>query len=260
MNDTVNVIKIGGNVIDDPVALAAFLTDFAALEGPKVLVHGGGREATRLSARLGVQSKMIEGRRVTDDETLDIVTMVYAGLLNKRIVAALQARGCQAVGLSGADGDLLPAVRRPAEPVDYGNVGDIDAACVSDRLLETLLGAGYTPVVCAICHDRNGNLLNCNADSVAAALAVGTSRLAPVRLTYCFEQPGVMTDLADESSVVPLVTPAIFDELRAGGKVSGGMLPKLTNALRCAADGVGEVRICRASDLCGNGGTIVRQA
>ncbi|MDE5876428.1 MAG: acetylglutamate kinase [Muribaculaceae bacterium] len=260
MNKTINVIKIGGNVIDDPVALNAFLTDFAAIERPKVLVHGGGREATRLSARLGIQNKMIDGRRVTDDETLEVVTMIYAGLLNKRIVAALQARGCKAVGLSGADGDLIPATRRPAEPIDYGNVGDIDANLVSDRFLEVLFSAGYTPVVCAICHDRHGNLLNCNADSVAAALAVGASRLGRVRLTYCFEQPGVMTDLTDEASLVPLVTPAIFDELRSSGKVSGGMLPKLSNALQCAADGVGEVRICRAADLCGLGGTIVRQA
>ncbi|MDE5795635.1 MAG: acetylglutamate kinase, partial [Muribaculaceae bacterium] len=145
MKDTINVIKIGGNVIDDPVALSAFLTDFAAIEGPKVLVHGGGREATRLSARLDIQSKMIDGRRVTDDETLDVVTMVYAGLLNKRIVAALQARGCQAIGLSGADGDLIPATRRAAEPIDYGNVGDIDTDRVSDRFLDTLFKAGYTP-------------------------------------------------------------------------------------------------------------------
>lgn len=260
MKDIINVVKIGGNIIDDPVALSAFLTNFAALEGPKVLVHGGGREATRLSARLDIQSKMIDGRRVTDDETLDVVTMVYAGLLNKRIVAALQARGCQAVGLSGADGDLLPAIRRPAVPVDYGNVGDLDAERMSVRFLETLFSAAYTPVVCAICHDRHGHLLNCNADSVAAALAVGASRLGRVRLTYCFEQPGVMTDLTDESSVVSLVTPAIFDELRSSGKVSGGMLPKLSNALQCAADGVEEVRICRAADLCTSGGTIVRQA
>ncbi len=260
MKDTINVVKIGGNVIDDSVALDAFLADFAAVEGPKVLVHGGGREATRLSARLDIQSKMIDGRRVTDDATLDVVTMVYAGLLNKRIVAALQARDCQAVGLSGADGNVLTATRRPATPVDYGNVGDLDAKSVSDRFLETLFNAGYTPVVCAICHDGKGNLLNCNADSVAAALAVGASRLGRVRLTYCFEQPGVMTNLADESSVVPLVTPSIFDDLRSSGKVSGGMLPKLSNALKCAADGVEEVRICRAADLCGSGGTIVRQA
>ncbi len=255
----INVVKIGGNVIDNPEALEKFLREFASLEGDKILVHGGGKEATRMSESMGVPTTMIEGRRVTDRATLNIVTMVYAGLINKRIVALLQKFGCDAVGLTGADGNVIPAVRRPAKPVDYGFVGDIDPDKVSDKFIAPLLNGGYVPVFCAICHDGDGSLLNCNADSVAAAVALGASRVAPTRLTYCFEKAGVMTDLDDETSVIPLVTRESFARLKEEGIVAKGMLPKLQNALDSAAKGVTEVRICKSDALCGSVGTIIKE-
>lgn len=254
----INVVKIGGNVVDNPAALAAFLRDFASLKGPKILVHGGGKEATRLSTTLGIETQMIDGRRVTDRQTLDVVTMVYAGLINKRIVAMLQAEGCNAVGLSGADGNVIPARRRPANPVDYGFVGDIAPSAVNDRLIASLLAAGVTPVFCAICHDDAGTLLNCNADSVAAAVAQGASRIDATRLTYCFEKPGVLADVDDPESVIELVTAESFVTLREQGIVAKGMIPKIENALACAAAGVAEVRICQAEALTVGGGTVIR--
>ncbi len=254
----INVVKIGGNIIDNPEALEPFLKDFAAMPGKKILVHGGGKEATRFSEGLGIKANMIDGRRVTDRQTLDIVTMVYAGLINKRIVSLLQKLGCDAVGLTGADGNVIPATQRSPEPIDYGFVGDIDSAKVNDSFIAALLNEGCVPVFCAICHDGNGSLLNCNADSVAAAVAIGASRIAPVRLTYCFEKPGVMADIDDESSVIPLVTAASFPKLREEGIVAKGMIPKIHNALDSAAMGVSEVRICRADALNTEGGTIIR--
>lgn len=254
----INVVKIGGNVVDSPAALAAFLRDFASLKGPKIFVHGGGKEATRLSTTLGIETQMIDGRRVTDRQTLDVVTMVYAGLINKRIVAMLQAEGCNAVGLSGADGNVIPARRRPANPVDYGFVGDIDPSAVNDRFIASLLAAGVTPVFCAICHDDAGTLLNCNADSVAAAVAQGASRIDSTRLTYCFEKPGVLADVDDPSSFIELVTAESFVTLREQGIVAKGMIPKIENALACAAAGVAEVRICQAEALTVGGGTTIR--
>ncbi|MDE7159494.1 MAG: acetylglutamate kinase [Muribaculaceae bacterium] len=253
----INVVKIGGNVINDPEALGSFLRDFASLKGRKALVHGGGKEATRLSAALGIETTMIEGRRVTDAATVDVVTMVYAGLVNKRIVSRLQALGCDALGLSGADGNVIPATRRSPVPVDFGFVGDIDSARVDDSLIASLIERGIVPVFCAICHDGDGNLLNCNADSVAAAVAEACARIAPTRLTYCFEKPGVMRDIEDESSVIPSIDEKSFLTLKEGGIIADGMVPKLTNALKSARAGVAEVRICRASDLAGEGGTVI---
>lgn len=251
----INVVKIGGNVIDNPTALESFLRDFAKMEGPKILVHGGGKEATRMSEGMGIKATMIEGRRVTDRATLDIVTMVYAGLINKRIVAMLQSMGCDAVGLTGADGNAIPATRRNPVPVDYGFVGDIDTARVNDSFISSLLRHGNVPVFCAICHDEKGGLLNCNADSIAAAVACGVSRIGDTRLTYCFEKPGVMTDINDENSVIPLVTPESFVRLKEEGVVAAGMIPKLQNALKSASEGVKEVRICSAENLIGSVGT-----
>lgn len=256
--DKINVVKIGGNVIDDPDALSDFVSIFSQLRGPKILVHGGGKEATRLSKTLGIETTMIEGRRVTDRATLDVVTMTYAGLINKRIVAMLQATGCDALGFSGADGNLIKATRRPATPIDYGFVGDINPADVNDRLIRTLLECGVTPVVCAICHDGFGTLLNCNADSVASAVAIAVSRIAPTVLTYCFEKAGVLTDVDDDSTVIPLITKDSFETLKANGTVAKGMIPKLTNALDSASKGVTEVRICKAEDLLSASGTIIR--
>ena len=254
----INVVKIGGNVIDDPAALAEFVDIFSSIEGRKVLVHGGGKEATRLSKAMGIETTMIEGRRVTDRQTLDIVTMTYAGLINKRIVAMLQAVGCDALGFSGADGNIIKASRRPSKPINYGFVGDIDPKDVNDRLIRILLDAGITPVICAICHDGNGTLLNCNADSVAAAVAIGCSQVAPTVLTYCFEKAGVLADVDDDDSVIPLITEASFQVLKEKGTIVKGMIPKLTNALDSAAKGVSEVRICKAEALSSDSGTIIR--
>lgn len=254
----INVIKIGGNVIDDPSALSDFIASFAKLEGRKILVHGGGKEATRLSKALGIETIMIEGRRVTDHETIDVVTMTYAGLINKRIVAMLQAKGCNALGFSGADGNLIKATRRPPHPIDYGYVGDIDPKDINGRLIKTLLEEDITPVMCAICHDGNGTLLNCNADSVAAAIAIGCSRIAPTVLTYCFEKNGVLADVEDESSVIPLISEENFERLKAEGTIAQGMIPKLHNALDAAAKGVEAVRICKADNLLTSIGTVVK--
>lgn len=254
----INIVKIGGNVIDSPGLLNAFIREFAAMKGWKVLVHGGGKEASRLSVGMGIEPVMAGGRRVTDRRTLDIVTMVYAGLINKRIVAMLQAEGCNAVGLSGADGNVIPARRRSPEPMDYGYVGDIDAAEINVCWIRQLLDAGCVPVFCALCHDRHGSMLNCNADSIAASVAVALSADTETRLTYCFEKPGVLADVDDDSSVIPLVTPEIFTRLKSDGAVGSGMLPKLENALHSASRGVGEVRICRAEDLTLAGGTCIR--
>lgn len=256
----INVVKIGGNIVDNPEALRAFLADFAALPGEKILVHGGGKEATRLSTAMGIETTMIDGRRVTDRATLDVVTMTYAGLINKRIVSLLQSMGCDAVGLTGADGNAIPATRRPAAPIDYGFVGDIDPARVNDSFIASLLHSGRVPVFCAICHDTEGGLLNCNADTVASAVALGASRIAPTRLTYCFEKPGVMADVDDPSSVIPVVTEQSFAELKAAGIVAAGMIPKIHNALQSVRSGVSEVRICQAEALVADGGTTIRTA
>ncbi len=249
------MVKIGGNVIDNPEALARFITHFAALEGPKILIHGGGKLATRLAEQLQIEVKMIEGRRITDKATLDIVTMVYAGLVNKQLVAALQAAGCNAIGLSGADGNIVHAHRRAATPIDYGYVGDIDS--VDHALLEQLLGQGLTPVFSAIMHDGEGSLLNCNADSVATAIALGAAAIGPTDLIFCFEKRGVLRDADDEHSVVDRITAVNYNTLKAEGAVKGGMIPKIENALKAVAQGVRSVRIKHADDLLSKAGTTI---
>ena len=216
--EQITVIKIGGNVIDNPTALAAFVRNLVSLEGPKILIHGGGKLATRLAERMEIPVQMVEGRRITDKATLDIVTMVYAGLINKQIVAALQAAGCNALGLSGADGNIGRAHRRKPTPIDYGFVGDIDA--VDSNLLKTLLEAGITPVFSAIMHDGKGNLLNCNADSVATAVALGAAAIAPTDLIFCFEKRGVLRDAEDDASVISRITAANYAALKAEGAVT----------------------------------------
>lgn len=253
----VTIVKIGGNVIDSPEALSAFLADFARLEGPKVIVHGGGKEATRLSAALGVETTMIDGRRVTDRDTLDIVTMVYAGLINKRIVAMLQSLGCNAIGLCGADGNVIPARRRKPEPVDYGYVGDIDPTRINAALISRLIEDGICPVFCAITHDKKGSLLNSNADSVASAVAVAVSSFAPSRLVFCFEKAGVLADVDDPDSVIPLITPANYATLRESGAISKGMIPKIDNAMLATRSGVESVTIKSSGALLADGGTTI---
>lgn len=257
MSDTIKVIKIGGNVIDNPVALQSFVKDFAKLSGPKVLVHGGGKEATRLCSRLGIETQMINGRRVTDRETLDIVTMVYAGLINKRIVALLQSEGCDAIGLSGADGNVIKAKRRPANPIDYGFVGDISTDQINDAFISLLLNHGLTPVFCAINHDGAGELLNCNADSVASAVAIACSRIAPTDLTFCFEKAGVLSDIDDENSVIRSITSSNYNTLLSDGTISGGMHPKIENAFKAISEGVNSVIIKSSSDLLLDAGTVI---
>lgn len=245
----IRVVKIGGNVVDNPEALARFVKAFAEMVGPKVLVHGGGKEATRLSGALGIETKMIEGRRVTDRQTLDVVTEVYAGLINKRIVAMLQAEGCNAIGLSGADANMIKAKKRNPEPIDYGYVGDIDPAEVNAGVLKALLDSNLTPVFCAITHDGKGTLLNCNADSVASAVALGASRIGATDLIYCFEQPGVMLDIDNPDSLVTTLTPKGFAELKEKGVVSKGMIPKLTNSFAAIAGGINSVIIQHADAI-----------
>lgn len=243
----IKVFKIGGNVINDPEALSTFLKNFSMIEGKKILVHGGGREATELSKKTGIETIMIEGRRVTDKATLDLVTMVYAGLINKRIVDLLQQNGSDAVGLTGADGNVIPAKRRNPHPIDYGFVGDIDPMQVNTQFINLLLENGNVPVFCAICRNPEGGLLNCNADSIASAVAVACACIEPTDLVYCFEKPGVLTDVDDEGSVIPVITPEMFPEMKSSGIISGGMLPKVENALKAVEAGVNSVRICSAS-------------
>lgn len=254
--ERITVVKIGGNVIDNPEALKRFLQEFAQLPGAKILVHGGGKLATRLAERLELKVRMIEGRRVTDKGTLDVVTMVYAGLVNKQIVAGLQAAGCNALGLSGADGNVVTARRRPPEPVDFGFVGDIGR--VDEELLRRLLEAGIAPVFCAIMHDGRGTLLNCNADSVASAVAAGAARIAPTDLVFCFEKSGVLRDPADETSLIREITAESYAALRSEGIVSKGMIPKVENALHAVADGVRSVAIKHADNLLNDLGTIIK--
>jgi len=252
------VIKIGGNIVDQPAALEEFLKAFSKYPAPKILIHGGGVMASELSGKMGIEVKMQNGRRVTDLDTLKLVTMVYAGWINKSIVAILQKLGCNAIGLSGADGDLVPATRRSPEPVDFGYVGDVNPVDINSSLLESLLGRGITPVFCAITHDRNGSLLNTNADTMASSLAISLSRDFYTRLIYCFEKEGVLYDQNNPDSVVPLITRVNYQTMKDNGAITGGMLPKLDNAFAAIESGVSEVCIKHASNLGNNKGTVLR--
>ena len=251
----ITVVKIGGNVIDNEAALEQFVADFASLEGAKVLVHGGGKLATRLAEKLEIPTTMIDGRRVTDRDTLDVVTMVYAGLINKQVVAKLQAAGCNALGFSGADGNMIPATRRNPEPLDYGFVGDIKAEDINSTLLSSLLESGVTPVFCAITHDTEGTLLNSNADSVASAVAMGLARKYEVELVFTLDKAGVLLDVNDDSSLIPSITPALYEELRSAERIHSGMIPKIDNAYKTIEAGVASVRITSPDNL--TGGTVV---
>jgi len=243
------IIKIGGNVIDNSKNLHQFLLDFTALPGDKILVHGGGKIATELGESLGIEVKMVDGRRITDIETLRIVTMVYAGLINKNMVAQLQAKGCNAIGLTGADGNIIKAKKRPVKEIDYGYVGDLDENSVSSTMLDNLLKAGLTPALCAITHDGDSQLLNTNADTIASALAVAMSTIYETRLVYCFEKKGVLKDVNDDNSVVREIRADEFEGLKADGTVQGGMIPKLHNAFEAIKKGVSAVYIGKADEL-----------
>lgn len=240
------ILKVGGNIIDNPLALDAFLEEFATVEGAKILVHGGGKIATTIAKGLGVEAVMIDGRRVTDEPMLRIVTMVYGGLINKNIVAKLQHLGCNAMGLTGADGGLIQSQKRSPMPVDYGFVGD--PVSVNVGTAKALLDNDLVPVVAPLTYG-NGEMLNTNADTMAQTVATGLVGDFDVDLVFKFEKRGVLMNIEDENSVIQMITPQIFDELKAQGVVDKGMLPKLTNALKAVSQGVknvyiGETRIC----------------
>ncbi|MEY4953958.1 MAG: Acetylglutamate kinase [Bacteroidota bacterium] len=239
-----HIVKIGGNIIDAPEALASFLANFAAIQGRKLLVHGGGKIATSMAADLGIVSQMIDGRRVTDTESLRIVTMVYAGWINKSIVASLQALKCNSIGLTGPDGAFVISKKRNPEPIDYGFVGDIEH--VNSKDLAGLITAGFSPVFAPITADVSGQLLNTNADTMAQALAIALSEYFETTLTYSFEKQGVLMDPNDDNSVISQINSANFAQLKADGIVSAGMIPKLENALKAVAQGVQAVRLCHA--------------
>lgn len=235
------IVKIGGNVIENNTELDKFLKLFATLKGFKILVHGGGKMATQLSKKLGIEPKMIGGRRITDTQTLDVITMVYGGLTNKNIVARLQANECNAIGLSGADGDTIQAHKRPVTDVDYGFAGDVDG--INAGLLSHLLTLGLTPVFCAMTHDGNGQLLNTNADTIASELAIGLGKLYETTLYYCFEKKGVLRDIMDDTSVIRHIDTKVYEALLEKGAIAEGMLPKMTNCFHALNHNVGKVCI-----------------
>ncbi|MBP3774042.1 MAG: acetylglutamate kinase [Bacteroidaceae bacterium] len=252
------VVKIGGNVIDHPSMLSQFVKDFSQLPSPKILVHGGGKIATELCKKLGIETQMIEGRRVTDRETLDVVTMVYGGLINKNVVAQLQSVQCNAIGLTGADAGILPAMRRAPRPIDYGYVGDIKIDEVRSETVKLFLEAGIVPVFCALTHDEQGSVLNSNADSVASAVAVAMSKLYEVELVYCLELPGVMQDIDNPESMIEEIDQASYVRLKDEGIVNKGMIPKIDNAFSAIRQGVSRVIIKHAKNLTNNTGTTIK--
>ena len=247
MQNNLFVIKIGGNIIDDAQKLTSFLADFAKLPGKKILIHGGGKLATKMAAELNIPQQMVDGRRITDAETLKIVTMVYAGFINKNIVAQLQTNGCNAIGLSGADGNAILAHKRNNANTDYGFVGDVDA--VNNQLLDTLLQQDMTIVLAPITHDKQGQLLNTNADTIAQETARAMSSLYQVNLVYSFEKSGVLLDANDDNTVIPVITPGYYEELKAEQKIFAGMIPKLDNAFAALNSGVSSVIIGKAEEL-----------
>ncbi|MBQ5351071.1 MAG: acetylglutamate kinase, partial [Bacteroidaceae bacterium] len=237
--EKLTVIKVGGKIVEEEESLQQLLKDFSAIEGYKVLVHGGGRSATKIAAQLGIESQMVNGRRITDAEMLKVVTMVYGGLVNKNIVAKLQACGVNALGLTGADMNAIRSHKRPVKDVDYGFVGDVDEA--NGKMLSTLIQQGIVPVMAPLTHDGNGNLLNTNADTIAGETAKALSKFFDVTLVYCFEKKGVLRDANDDDSVIPHITEPEFKQLVEQGIVEGGMIPKLENAFNAIHSGVKKV-------------------
>jgi acetylglutamate kinase len=245
--ETLKIIKIGGNIIDDDKALASFLSQFTKLDGPKLLVHGGGKTATQLAKKMNIPVQMNEGRRITNAETLDIITMVYAGKINKNIVAQLQSHNCNAIGFSGADGNTIVSEKRPVQSIDYGFVGDIKQ--INTAILTTLLNNTITPVFCAITHDANGQLLNTNADTIASELAIGFAKQFKTELYYCFEKDGVLMDINNDNSVVEHINTEIYKNLIVQGIIADGMLPKLNNCFHAINKNVNKVCIGKPSML-----------
>ncbi len=261
----IKVVKIGGNIVDNPELLKDFARDFADMPGMKILIHGGGVMASQMQKSMGMNPVMIEGRRVTDEETLKVVTMVYAGWCSRKIVALLQAEGCNAIGLSGADGNVIRAKKRPpvrveslGREVDYGYVGDVTAESVDSGFIYSLLEKGIVPVFNAINHDGQGNLLNTNADTIASSVAVAVAHRHETELIYCFEKDGVLYDKDDDSSVIPEIDPGLFGELKAEGRVADGMIPKLSNSFKAISSGVARVIIKHARNLLNDKGTTLK--
>ena len=248
-------MKVGGAVVEDEARLSRLLADFSAIEGRKVLVHGGGRRATAVASSLGIESKMVGGRRITDSQMLEVVTMVYGGLVNKNIVARLQACGIDALGLTGADIDVIRSHKRPVKDVDYGFVGDVER--VDGGKLSQLIEAGITPVMAPLTHDGQGNMLNTNADTIAAETAKALAGQYDVTLIFSFEKKGVLARPDDDDSLIPIITRADYMRYAADGTVSGGMLPKLENAFNAISAGVSRVNITLATAIDGRHGTMI---
>jgi acetylglutamate kinase len=259
MSQTLYVVKIGGNVIDNPEACTRFLHDFAKLDAPKILVHGGGKVATNIAAKLQIETQMVEGRRITDKAMLDVVTMVYGGLVNKNLVAQLQSLKCNAIGLTGADGGIIRSVKRPVKTIDYGFVGDIEA--VNGQQINALLSSRLTPVIAPLTYSSEGLLLNTNADTMASATAVAMAEIFEVNLIYCFEKKGVLSDPDDDNAVIASLNPASYADYKASGVINKGMIPKLESAFEALNEGVVQVTICHADDLLaaakGDAGTVI---
>lgn len=243
----ISIIKIGGNVIDYPEKLQEFLELFSKFPGHKILVHGGGVMASRFGESMGVMPEMVDGRRITDKDTLDIVTMVYAGLINKNMVAKLQELKQNAIGLTGADGNLIRSAKRPVKDIDYGYVGDVVE--VNTKFLSQLLDSGLVPLVNAITHDKKGQLLNTNADSIASAMATSLAQEHEVNLYFCFNKSGVLIDEKNENSIIPLINEDIYKELKKEQVIHSGMIPKLDNAFQALEKGVNNVWIGKAENL-----------
>lgn len=242
-----NVIKIGGNVIDNPVKLESFLKKFSALEGAKILVHGGGKIATKTAEKLGIETQMVEGRRITDAAMRDVVIMVYGGLVNKQIVGRLQTFDTNAIGLTGADGNSILAEKRPVKTIDYGFVGDVKK--VNAPFISTLLQNGLTPVFAPLTFDLEGNILNTNADTQASEIARAMAKEMQVNLIYCFEKKGVLLDADDDTSIINELKPDNYEKYKAEGVIYAGMIPKLDNAFAAVNAGVTKVIICEADDI-----------
>ena len=257
MKQQLTIIKVGGKIVEEEETLQQLLKDFTAIPGAKVLIHGGGRSATKIAALLGIESQMVNGRRITDAEMLKVVTMVYGGLVNKTIVSRLQAEGINALGLTGTDMDIIRSHKRPVKDVDYGFVGDVDA--VNGALLSDLIQKGIVPVIAPLTHDGKGNILNTNADTIAGETAKALAKYFDVTLFYCFEKKGVLQDADDDNSVIPYINEEAFKQYVEEGVIVGGMIPKLENAFNAIHAGVNKVVITLASAIDGKSGTIIEK-
>ena len=258
MKEKLTIVKVGGAVVEDELQLSHLLKDFCAIEGRKVLVHGGGRKATKMAERLGIETQMVNGRRITDAAMLEVVTMVYGGLVNKNLIAQLQANGVNALGLTGADANAIRSHKRPLKDgIDYGFVGDVDQA--DGMMLSRLIEAGITPVMAPLTHDGEGHMLNTNADTIASETAKALANIYDVTLIYSFEKKGVLRNPDDDESVIPVITHEDFQQYKADGTISGGMLPKIENALNAVDAGVSKVIITLATAIDGQHGTIIKK-